>query len=84
MPLTVTLNADDKEELFYFYYNWQAGQINMIHRGSCAKCKWGTGMRVEVKRGANGVWIGPFSSVDLAKNYVRKYHKIDADLHNCV
>ena len=71
--MQVELNIQEKEDkLFYFYHNWRAGQDNKIHSATCAFCCYGTGrnLREAPKRGKNGVWIGPFSSLDLCRDYI--------------
>ncbi len=70
--MEVNLNVQEQETLFYYYSNWQAyrQQHNKIHNATCGYCCYGTGMHENVNRGENGVWIGPFSSLELCVAYV--------------
>jgi hypothetical protein len=68
--MEVNLNIQEQEHLYYFYHNWASDQKNKIHLGSCGYCKHGTGMHKSEKRGKSGVWIGPFSSLDLCHDYI--------------
>lgn len=62
-----------KKNLFYYYHNWKAGQLNKIHKGHCNHCRFGLGKQVNADRGANGVWIGPFSTIRSVYTYINKY-----------
>lgn len=70
--MEVNLNIKAEEDLYYFYHNWQAGQKNKIHKATCSRCSFGSGRNLSKppKRGENGVWIGPFSSLVLCEDYV--------------
>ncbi|WP_445710461.1 hypothetical protein [Flavobacterium sp.] len=82
--MQVSLNILEEENLYYFYHNWQAGQTNKIHRGSCGECKYGTGKQKNVDRGRNGVWLGPFSTLDLCHNYIAGELNLQpVEPHNC-
>lgn len=78
------LNIQEQEDLYYFYHNWQAGKENKIHKGSCGYCNYGTGMHQNMNRGENGVWIGPFSTLDLCHSYITTKLNLSAvEPHNC-
>jgi hypothetical protein len=77
--MLVDLNIQEQETLFYYYQNWQAGQNNKIHLASCHICNHGTGMHQNVQRGLNGVWIGPFSSLQLCTQYVTEQLELPAN-----
>lgn len=69
---------------FYFYYhNWTANQQNKIHKSDCPNCNYGFGMRIDQVRGENGVWIGPFETVELAVTYVRGKLNKEPIIHAC-
>ena len=73
--MNVNLNIQAVEgDLFYFYSNWQANQKNKIHKATCSFCCYGTGRNLQnaPNRGENGVWIGPFSTLALCRNYVEE------------
>lgn len=82
MILNIT-NLIEDETIYYYYHNWQAGQNNMIHKGDCRFCNYGFGMRHNVNRGENGVWVGPFSSLELAHQYLNERNLNDAEEHSC-
>jgi len=65
---------DVNKDLYYFYHNWPAGQNSKIHKGSCNHCKFGFGKKEEQTRGENGVWIGPFDSIELLNKYLFDYY----------
>lgn len=79
------LNIKESEgDLLYFYHNWQAGQKNKIHKATCNFCRYGTGRNLEKSpiRGENGVWIGPFSTLQLCHEYI--LNKLNLSLpENC-
>lgn len=75
--MQVNINIQEQENLYYFYHNWQAGQTNKIHIGSCGDCKYGTGKHQTVNRGENGVWVGPFSTVELCNTYIVQKLKLE-------
>ena len=82
--MKVDLNIEEQENLYYFYHNWQAAQQNRIHKGECPNCNYGTGMRHGVNRGQNGVWIGPFSSLELCHDYIiNRLNLPPVEPHNC-
>lgn len=89
MP-TITQNTKDQitldvqEELYYIYYNWRAHQDNKIHIGTCNICKYGFGMRNNQIRGRNGVWIGPFTNMELVNNYLQNNGLDDIPPHDCI
>jgi hypothetical protein len=68
--MLVELNIGEEEELFYYYLNWQANQPNKIHKATCGYCNYGTGSKKFMERGENGVWIGPFSNIELCEQFV--------------
>lgn len=73
MPITVELNIELQElPVYYYYHNWTANQLNKIHIGTCGFCRYGSGSHNNppVNRGENGVWIGPFSTLQLCQDYV--------------
>ena len=74
--MQVNLNIQENENLFYFYQNWIAGKKNKIHKGDCKQCNYGTGKRTEQTRGESGVWVGPFSSLELCHNYIAEKLKL--------
>lgn len=76
--------VDIDQPVYYFYNNWQAGQSNMIHEGSCNFCKYGFGMRDNQNRGHNGVWVGPFDSIELVNAYLENNGFPRLELHNCL
>lgn len=78
------LNIQEQENLYYFYHNWDSDQKNKIHLGSCGFCKYGTGMHKSEKRGISGVWIGPFSTLELCHTYIaKKLNLPPVEPHNC-
>lgn len=78
----IEVNIEPEEILFYYYQNWQAGQQNFIHRDICGICNYGTGMHQNVVRGQNGVWIGPFTTLELAVQYVQGLGEA-INIHGC-
>lgn len=83
--MIVNLNFTENEPVFYYYHNWTANQTNKIHSGSCGFCVYSSGRNVQpVNRGQNGVWIGPFSSIELAQQYVMNHFGHNTDLHDCI
>ncbi len=70
--MEVDLNIYPEEDLFYYYHNWRANQENKIHRADCGYCVYGTGRmhQTPIVRGEHGVWIGPFSTLQLCQDYV--------------
>lgn len=82
--MTTNLNIQEKENLYYFYHNWKAGKENKIHKGDCPQCNFGTGKREKQTRGLNGVWIGPFSTLDLCHTYIAdKLNLPSVEPHKC-
>lgn len=72
-----------KIEGYYFYYNWTAGQKNMIHMHYCKACNYGGGKNREKTVGKHCVWIGPFKTKDLAKEKVKEQFGKNALFHSC-
>ena len=83
--MLLDLNIDDQETLFYYYQNWKAGLDNKIHKATCGHCRYGSGRNHNqiISRGENGIWIGPFSTIDLCSEYVGNSLKKEIYLCNC-
>ncbi len=86
--MNVDLNVREEEgDLFYFYHNWISDQKNKIHKGTCKMCTFGTGRKLSnpTSRGENGVWIGPFSTLEICHKYImQKLHlSIPENCLNC-
>jgi hypothetical protein len=73
--LSLTKKLLDRLEGFYYYFNWQADQENKIHIHSCGDCCYGSGKHFETENGKNGVWIGPFDDVKIAKEALKRIGK---------
>jgi hypothetical protein len=69
---------------FYYFDNWTAKQDNKIHKGECGECKFGLMIKGKQVRGEKGVWVGPFATVDLARDYVKRLLKPVPEIHNCI
>lgn len=69
------------DDCFYIYYNWHANQDNKIHRGSCGFCKYGFGTKGI--RGKKGVFIGPFSTPELAEEFLKMLALPEQERHSC-
>jgi len=80
--MTIDLNINPDETLFYYYINWKANQENKIHKATCAHCNYGMGKHSGVIRGENGVWVGPFSSVELCATHVEE--KLEEPATKCL
>ncbi|GHN02465.1 hypothetical protein WSM22_39540 [Cytophagales bacterium WSM2-2] len=81
---TLQLDGSPVEPLYYYHDNWTAAQNNIIHSGSCGDCKFGIGKKGKQVRGEQGVWVGPFDTVDLAQKYItKKLLKPKAIEHDC-
>ena len=80
------MNKQTKKDLFYYYHNWKAKMDNRVHLNSCKNCNNGMGMRTNTIKGKNGVWVGPFSTIELALNWATKYSNKPnpIKLHNCI
>jgi hypothetical protein len=82
--MNVELKIQEQENLYYFYHNWKAGMKNKIHKSDCKQCNFGTCKRVIQTRGENGVWVGPFSTLDLCHDYIAEKLKLPpVEPHNC-
>lgn len=70
---------------YYIYHNWQAdGDKCTIHKADCKNCNSGLGKQKNTEPGRNGVWIGPFSELIQAENYLsRKIINPKIKNHNC-
>jgi len=81
--MQIDLNIHEDEILFYYYQNWQARQENKIHKATCGHCRYGSGRNHNhiISRGENGVWIGPFSTLDLCIEYVGNH--LNNEIHFC-
>jgi hypothetical protein len=81
---TLLLNGNQVQSLFYYYDNWRANQKNLIHKGHCGDCQFGFGKRGKQIRGEQGVWIGPFDTIDLVEDFVkRRLLKPSPEKHSC-
>ena len=71
---------------YYIYDNWQAADRDApkIHKWNCGHCHMGFGKRQNAHKGANGVWIGPFDTIQLARNYFKLKFNIPLNECNCV
>lgn len=74
---------------YYIYQNWVAHHNSgKIHISSCSFCKNGQGRdltETEKEVGKSGVWIGPFSSFELANEYLEKFNFIEtSNCENCI
>lgn len=81
--MKIEVNTQPNEDLYYYYMNWRAHQDNKIHKATCGYCNYGTGMHQNVNRGENGVWVGPFSSLDLCIEHVQNKLNLPPNLHVC-
>ncbi len=59
---------------YFLYQNWRAKKKSspVLHNATCKNCNYGSGKLSKSNPGKNGVWIGPFTSVSLSKDYVTK------------
>ena len=81
---SLQLDGQTVEPYYYYYHNWTAGQKNMIHKGNCGECKFGLGKKGKQVRGEHGVWVGPFETVELVQDYIRKKLLLPTpELHSC-
>ncbi len=80
---SLTLNGVPVTPLYYYFDNWTANQTNEIHRGDCNECKFGLMKKGKQVEGEKGVWVGPFNTIDLARDYVKKLLKPKAEVHEC-
>ena len=56
---------------YYIYNNWQANKDSYkMHRADCGDCQSGKGKHCTKEYGDNGVWIGPFKTIEYAKKYI--------------
>jgi len=71
---------------YYIYENWQreSAKRPIIHKWDCGHCHMGFGKRVDAKKGANGVWIGPFDKVEYARAYYVMKFGDESNECNCV
>ncbi len=60
---------------YYIYTNWQAQdkEKNLIHRWNCGDCRMGFGKHKNAEKGKNGVWIGSFENIKLAKLFAIQF-----------
>ncbi len=54
---------------YYVYENYPTNRAT-VHKGSCSFCNNGRGRRTGIL-GLNGLWFGPFHTVDEAKRRAR-------------
>jgi hypothetical protein len=52
---------------YYVYENWTAESKAVIHRGTCGNCNDGRGCHENPLGKRNGVWHGPFNSLEEAQ-----------------
>ncbi len=60
--------------MFYFYINFPTIRTHVIkiHTGECGRCNNGLGMHRDSPNSTNGVWVGPFGTIETAEtNLVR-------------
>lgn len=69
---------------YYFYFNYPNSKTKAlkIHEYNCGNCNYGTG-KSKGTPGRNGVWIGPFTTINQTENYIGKYmpsYKLKIDI----
>ena len=78
--------------MFYFYINFPSIRTHVIniHSGDCGYCNNGLGMHRDSPNSSNGVWVGPFGSIETAEqNLIRLKNLLNIDpspdhsLHTC-
>ncbi|MEJ0056634.1 MAG: hypothetical protein WDN75_13865 [Bacteroidota bacterium] len=79
----LSIDGVPTEPLFYYFDNWTANQTNQIHKGDCNECKFGLLKKGKQVHGEKGVWVGPFDTIDLARDYVKKLLKPKPEIHVC-
>jgi hypothetical protein len=76
----------EKKRGYYLYYNEPTKlrkEVN-IHLHTCGFCEWGSG-RQNAEPGRNGVWIGPFKTVNQAENFANQILKPNGlKNHTCI
>jgi hypothetical protein len=57
---------------FFIYYNDpnKNSKDIKIHTHNCGFCAWGSGRDTKLEAGRNGVWIGPFNTINQAENFI--------------
>lgn len=57
---------------FFVYYNEPTKKSKdiKIHTHNCGFCAWGSGRDTKLEAGRNGVWIGPFNTINQAENFI--------------
>jgi hypothetical protein len=71
------------EELYYCYHNWTAKGEYTIHKANCTRCNYGFGQRQNQNRGLNGVWMGPFSTINAVQIFLKKKMTTKGIKHDC-
>jgi hypothetical protein len=89
-----SLSIEDKKDKiliekrgYFLYYNDPNKKVKdiKVHRYDCGFCAWGSGNGRESKIvGRNGVWIGPFDTVEQAEYFTMNVINIDkVSIHSC-
>lgn len=68
---------------FYYYHNPSRNPHITIHLGSCNNCNYGRGMHINVQRGLNSVWSGPFDKLEWAVEYIENNIKKNFPITYC-
>lgn len=76
-----------KKRGFFIYYNEpnKNSKEIKIHTHNCGFCAWGSGRDMELEAGRNGVWIGPFSTIIQAENFITTIlNSTQFSSHTCI
>jgi hypothetical protein len=84
-------NAKDKilihKRGFFVYYNEPTKKSKeiKIHTHNCGFCAWGSGRDTILEAGRNGVWIGPFNTINQAENFITTIlNSTQFSYHSCI
>jgi hypothetical protein len=68
---------------FYYYHNPKRVPHLTIHLSNCGNCQDGSGKHIDVSKGKNCVWTGPFNSLDWAIEYIEENIKLNSKMTFC-
>lgn len=72
---------------FFVYYNEPTKKSKdiKIHTHNCGFCAWGSGRDTKLEAGRNGVWIGPFNTINQAENFITTIlNSTQFSHHSCI
>jgi len=72
------------KQAYWIYENWAASDAARIHRAACGFCKNGKGCHKTKHGNRNGMWHGPYKTLQAARAAANMLNTKFTSEHACI